>query len=103
MDRTLVQTVDDTSEVQSDVGCRVIVRQHRNHRIAAARSCNIHRLVCTEHGERGAFAATAIEYRHLVPGFDEVGRHRRAHAPETDKTYFHVLFSMQWRFRDAAE
>ena len=103
MDRALGQTVDDTARAQGDVGCRVIVRQHRNHRIAAARSCNIGRLVRTEHDERAALSATAIEYRHLVPGLDEVGRHRRAHVPESDKSYFHILISMRgWRFRDVA-
>jgi hypothetical protein len=41
MDRALGQIVDDTAVAQDDVGCRVIIRQHRDHRVTAAWSGKI--------------------------------------------------------------
>jgi len=89
MDRALGQTVDETAWTKGDVGCRVIIRQHRDQYLTAACPGNIGGLVCAELDERAAFPGTAIEHAHVVSGLDEVGRHRRAHASESDKSKFH--------------
>ncbi len=93
MDCAFGQMSDETSFAQSDIGCRTIIRQHGDHRVAAACPGEIGGLLRTEFDERAAFPGTAIEHSNVVSGPDEVGRHRGAHASKSDKSYFHIVIS----------
>jgi hypothetical protein len=50
--------------------------------------------VGAELDERAASTASAVEYADIVSSLYEVGCHRRAHAPESDKSNFHTIISV---------
>ena len=46
-----------------------------------------------ERDERPALPCRAIEHGDLMPGPNEIGRHRRAHTSKSDKSKFHASIS----------
>ncbi len=94
MDRAFAQFRGETSLSQGDGGRGVIIRQHRDHRFTVAHPGNIGGLAGAELDERAASTRSAVVYCYVMAGFDEISRHRRAHAPESDKSKSHSLISL---------
>src|SRR5450755_2242655 len=95
MDRTLWKTRNETLFCKRDNGCRVIVRKHRDHRLAAARIGNRSRLVGTERGKRSVSSRSAIKYAEVVSALQEGGRHPCAHVAQSDKSNLHAVVSVR--------
>src|SRR5580658_5227532 len=98
MNRAFVQMSDDAAFTQSDLGCRIVIRQHGDQHFPVARFGKIGRLARTELGERAAFSRSAIEDTDIVSGFDEVGCHRASHVTKTNESDFHRVFRVSCHY-----
>jgi len=81
MDRTLGKICKHAVFSQHGGFDRVVVRQHRYHHLTVAGAGNVRGLVGAEFNQHAASARRAIENRDIVPRYDEVFRHSRAHVP----------------------
>src|ERR1700733_11072888 len=94
MDGAFGQMSNETCASQYDVGCRLIIRQHRDHGFSVARCGDAGYLACAEADEPSGSTGTAVEYADIVSGFCEVGCHVATHMAKADKSKFHRILSV---------
>lgn len=97
MDRALAQMGDKSARSEGDFAQRVVIRKHRDDRVATTGRPDIGCELRALRDKWLGSGAGAIENAQLMTRFQQVGRHSDAHLPQADKADFHVSLHIRDR------